>query len=234
MNIAIALAGGTGTRIGGPVPKQFIKVQDKPIMIYALEVFEHSPLIDGIVLVCVESHIQLAREYCEQYGISKVKWIVPGGEDFTHSCINGMKCLQPVCGDKDNVLIVAVDRPFITEKEISDAIRTSTEHGSGIPVRKCALCMFMVGEDRTHSHDYQRENLVQIQSPWTFQYGPFWGALKKYLDGQVPPCENYPVAIYAAVGNEVYFTEGDPRNIKITEKTDIQLMEQMLKEGERV
>ncbi len=230
MNIAIVLAGGTGSRIGAGIPKQFIKVQGKPLLIYSLEVFQSNRNIDYIVLACIESHMQLAMEYCEEYGISKVKYIVPGGEDFTHSCMNGMEALRGKCDREDNVLIVAADRPFISPEEIEEAIELSNEHGSGIPVRKCALCMFMVGEDRSHSSDYQRDNLVQIQSPWTFKYGLFQDALDKYNRGELPPCENYPVAMFAAAGNEVYFAEGDPANIKITEKTDLALMEQMLKE----
>jgi 2-C-methyl-D-erythritol 4-phosphate cytidylyltransferase len=232
MNYAIVLAGGTGSRIGAKVPKQFIEVLGKPMMIYCLEIFEKHKKVDGIVLVCIADYIDLAKKYCEQYGISKILNIIPGGEDFTHSCMNGMDYLRDICGENDNVMVVAADRPFINSQEIDEAIEMTNEHGSGIPVRKCALCMFMVGEDRTHSSDYQRENLVQIQSPWTFRYRGFLDALDKYRRGELPPCENYPVAMYAAAGNEVYFTKGDPRNIKITERTDIALMEQMLKERE--
>ena len=233
MNIAIVLAGGTGSRIGSELPKQFIEVMGKPIMIYCLEIFQKNPLIDQIVLVCLESHIHLAEKYCEQYGITKIDCIIPGGDDFTHSCMNGMEALRSRCNSDDNILIVAADRPFISDAEIEEAVALCDKLGSGIPVRKCSLCMFMVGEDRSHSHDYQRENLVQIQSPWTFKYGLFQDALDRYNAGLLPPCENYPVAMFAAAGNEVYFASGDPRNIKITEKTDIALMEQMLKERER-
>ncbi len=231
MNLAILLAGGTGSRVGASIPKQFIKVLDKPIIVYCLETFEKHSMIDGIVLVCHKDYIQIADRYCKQYEISKILSIIPGGKDFTHSCMNGMDYLRGHCSREDNVLIVAADRPFIASQEIEESINLSSIHGSGIPVRNCSLCMFAVGQDRSHSSDYQRENLVQIQSPWTFKYGLFLDALDQYRAGKLPPCENYPVAMFAAAGNEVYFATGDPRNIKITEKTDIALMEQMLKEG---
>ena len=231
MNIAIVLAGGTGSRVGASIPKQFIEVLGKPLLVYCLEVFEKHKLVDGIVLVCHKDYINLADNYCKQYDISKSLGIVPGGEDFTHSCMNGMDFLRNTCSRDDNVLIVAGDRPFIADQEIEEAIALSNAHGSGIPVRKCPLCMFMVGKDRSHSSDYQRENLVQIQSPWTFKYGLLQDALDQYNAGNLPPCENYPVALFAAAGNEVYFAKGDPRNIKITEKTDFVLMEQMIREG---
>ena len=232
MNVAIVLAGGTGSRIGAKIPKQFVEVLGKPMMVYCLDVFEKHPRVDGIVLVCIKDFIPLAKEICEKYGITKIMNIVPGGEDFTHSCMNGMDHLRDILGENDNVMVVAADRPFINPDEITEAIELTDEHGSGIPVRKCALCMFMVGEDRSHSSDYQRENLVQIQSPWTFRYTRFLDALDKYRRGELPPCENYPVAMFAAAGNEVYFAKGDPDNLKVTEKTDIALMEQMLKERE--
>ena len=232
MNIAIVLAGGTGSRVAARIPKQFIEVLGKPIMIYALEIFEKNPLIDEMVLVCIEQYIPLAQKLCEDYGIGKVRTIVPGGEDFTHSCINGMETLRGRCGSADNVLIVAADRPFIADREIEEAIELCTAHGAAIPARKCALCMFEVGGDRTHSKDYKREKLVQIQSPWTFRYDLFRDALDRWQAGELPPCENYPVAMFAAAGYEVYFAAGDPRNIKVTLKTDIALMEQMLKEGQ--
>ena len=230
MNIAIVLAGGTGSRINAGIPKQFIKVLGKPLMIYTLEIIEKHPMIDEIVLVCIESYIPYAHQLCEEYGISKVGQIVPGGEDFTHSCINGMETLRSRCGNDDHVLIVVANRPFIADREIEEAIELCKLHGVAIPARKCALCMFEVGNDRTHSKDYKRENLVQIQSPWTFRYDLFQDALDRWQKGELPPCENYPVAMFAAAGYEVYFTEGDPQNIKVTEKTDIMLMEQMLRE----
>ena len=232
LNTAIVLAGGIGARVGSPLPKQFIQVLGKPILIYALEAFEQCPLIDDIVLVCVESHMQLAKDYCASFGITKVKTFAPGGADFTESCIHGMEKLRGMRGEEDIVVISSADRPFISQEEIEDSIRVCREHGSGLAARKCALCMFAVGEDPTHSHDYQRERLVQIATPWTFRFGMLLDALDRYTAGTLPPCEAYPPAIFAAAGNEVYFSKAFPRNIKITERADVALMEQMLKERE--
>lgn len=230
MNIAIILAGGVGTRVGAHIPKQFIEVLGKPIMIYTLETFESDPVIDEIIFVCVSSHMDLAKSYCEQYGISKVKKFVSGGSDFTHSCINGMNALRERCASDDIILVTSADRPFISQEEIDDSIAVCQKHGSGIAARKCALCMFMVGDDRTHSNNYQRENLLQTATPWTFKYGPLMNALDRFEAGELPRCESYPPAIFVAAGNEAYFSLAKPGNIKITEKQDIALMEQMLKE----
>ncbi len=233
MNTAIVLAGGIGVRVGAGIPKQFIEVLGKPIMIYTLEVFEEEPLIDEIVFVCVETHMELARSYIKKYGLSKVATYVKGGVDFTHSCINGMSALRNRCAPDDIVVITSADRPFITREEIDDSIAVCREHGSGIAARDCAICMFMVGGDRTHSSNYQRDNLVQIATPWTFRYGPLMEALDRYDAGKLPSCEPYPPAIFTAAGNKAYFSHAKPGNIKITEKTDVALMEQLIKERQR-
>ena len=230
MNIAIVLAGGVGSRVGASLPKQFIKVLGKPIIIYTLEKLQNNMLIDEIICVCVKSHMDLAQQYCAEYGISKVKRFVEGGDDFTHSCINGMKALAGEADPGDVVMITSADRPFVSDEEIDDSIRTTEQYGSGIAARKCALCMFEVGEDRSHSHKYLRESLVQTGTPWSFRYGLLMDALTQFEEGELPGCESYPTAIFVAAGNEAHFSRLNPENFKITEKPDVALMEQILKE----
>ena len=232
MNIAIILAGGIGARVGAGIPKQFIEVLGKPIMIYTLETYQADPMIDEIVLVCVDTHKNLAKQLCEQYGIDKVKSIVSGGPTFVGSCINGMKSLGKRCKPDDVVIVTSADRPFTSMEEIDDSIVVAKEHGSGIAARKCALCMFETGEDKSCSGTYLRNTLVQTATPWSFKYGMLMDALCKFENGELPGCEDYPTAIYVAAGNKAYFSKLFPQNIKITEKPDIALMEQMLKERE--
>ncbi len=231
MNIAIVLAGGVGARIGADIPKQFIKVLDKPIMIYTLEVFQKSSQIDKIVLVCVKSHIDLAKKYCEEYNISKITGYVEGGDEFVDSCINGMNSLARECEADDIVLITSADRPFISKEEIKDSIRVCQKYGSGIAARRCSLCMFKVEQGADCSSEYLRNELMQTATPWTFKYAKLKEALDLYKNNSLTDCESYPVAIYAAAGNKVYFSESKPENIKITQKYDIALMEQLLISG---
>ncbi len=233
MNIAIVLAGGVGTRVGAGIPKQFIKVLGKPIMIYTLETYQADPLVDEIVLVCVDTHKDQAKQLCKQYGIDKITATVSGGPTFVASCINGMKSLSGKCKSDDIVVVTSADRPFTSREEIEDSILVAKEQGSGIAARKCALCMFEVGEDKSCSDTYLRDTLVQTATPWSFKYGPFMDALSRFENGEFPGCEAYPTAIYVAAGHRAYFSKSFPQNIKITEKPDIALMEQMLIEREK-
>ncbi len=229
MNIALVLAGGTGSRVGSELPKQFIEVAGKPIMAYTLETVQADPWIDEIVLVCIAQYLELGRQICERYHITKVRSIVPGGCDFVHSCLNGMNSLRNRCSEDDVLVIVSADRPFLSTEEIHDAISVCERYGSGVAARKCSLCMFMVGEDKTHSSNYQRESLMQTVTPWVFRFWPLMKAMDQYETGMLPKCEAYPLAIYAAAGYELYFSKALPENFKITEQQDILLMEMVIK-----
>ncbi len=228
MNIAIVLAGGVGARVGSEIPKQFIKIFEKPIMIYTLETFEKCSIIDKIILVCIGSHIDLAKQYCYEHNITKVSNFIEGGKEFVNSCMNGMNSLRNKCENDDIVIITSADRPFLSQEEIEDAIRVCEKKGSGVAARPCSLCMFKVGNDRTGSSEYLRNNLMQTATPWAFRYGSLLSALDLFKDNKLPNCEPYPIAIYAAAGNTIYFSKAKAENIKITEPYDIALMEQMI------
>ena len=228
MNIALILAGGVGTRFGAEIPKQFIKVKGKPILIYCLESFENDSSIDEIVLVCVESYIGLAKELCEKYGIKKLKMVVPGGASFLESCMKGMEKIGTYAALDDIVVITSADRPMISAEEIDDSIDKAVKYGSGIAAKPCALCMFETTDDRSCSSSYKRDNLMQAATPWSFKYGLLEDALNQYVSGNLKECESYPTAIYVAAGYKVYFSVAKSENMKITEKKDIVLFEQMI------
>ena len=90
MNIALIIAGGRGMRMGQEIPKQFLTVEDKPVIAYTMEAFEKHPDIDVIAVVCVEGWDSILAAYARQYGISKLRHIVPGGENGQASIRNGV------------------------------------------------------------------------------------------------------------------------------------------------
>ena len=227
---AIVLAGGVGQRVGAGIPKQFIPVLGKPMMVYALETFQKCDSIDEIILVCVKSHIEQAKSICNQYNIDKITAYVEGGAEFVDSCINGVDCLTDKAVTGSIAVISSADRPFMSEEELIDAITTCQKYGSGVAARRCSLCMFRVNNHQNHSSSYMRDELVQTATPWAFDYHKLKESLIRYESGDLPPCESYPVAIYAAAGHEIYFSKAFARNIKITEKQDVALMEHMLLE----
>ena len=113
MNIAIILAGGIGSRVGADIPKQFILVFGKPVLVYTIEKFQNNKNIDAIEVVCLESYLSVVEEYRKQYNLSKIKWITEGGSTFSQSVMNGVNNLKGKLSDDDIVVIHFGASPFV-------------------------------------------------------------------------------------------------------------------------
>ena len=112
MNIAIIIAGGVGNRMGQSIPKQFINVYDKPILMYTLDGFEKHPMVDAIEVVCIEGWENVVWSYAKQYNITKLKWIVKGGASGQESIRNGVFNLEDKCSKDDVIIIHDGKRPM--------------------------------------------------------------------------------------------------------------------------
>ena len=130
MNIAIILAGGTGTRVGYNKPKQFIIVEGKPIIAYTIEIYQQHPEIDAIEIVIHKDYKNYIEEIISKYKYNKVKWIVNGGNSFQESVINGLNGLKNYAKDKDVVLIHYGASPFTSQDIISDNLKVCEEKGN--------------------------------------------------------------------------------------------------------
>ena len=122
MNVALIIAGGVGKRMKQDIPKQFILVNDKPVLLYTLESFENHPVIDAIMVVCLNGWQQILAGYAKKYNITKLQWIVTGGETAQESIRNGVEALKDVCGEEDTVIIHDGIRPIIDDLVLSDVI----------------------------------------------------------------------------------------------------------------
>jgi 2-C-methyl-D-erythritol 4-phosphate cytidylyltransferase len=134
MNIAVIFAGGVGRRMHTlSRPKQFLEYQGKPIIIYTLELFDNHPMIDGIVVACVEDWVPFLKKMLKKFEINKVKKIVSGGETGQDSIFNGLEAAEEITdGQNDIVLIHDGVRPLITEQTITDNIDMVQKEGSCI------------------------------------------------------------------------------------------------------
>ena len=119
MNIALLTAGGTGNRMGQDIPKQFMPIDNKPVIIYTMESFQRHPEIDGICVVCLKGWEVVLQSYANQYNISKLKWIFDGAENNQGSIYNGIVGLKEAgCSDEDIVLVQDGVRPLVSKKII--------------------------------------------------------------------------------------------------------------------
>ena len=135
MNIALVFAGGTGQRMNtASKPKQFLELHGKPILAYTLEVFDKHPLINGIIVVCLQEWIPVCRKMIEHFHIDKVEKIVPGGVTGQESIFNGLKAAVKLYSENSIVLIHDGVRPLINESVISYNIECVKRNGNAITV----------------------------------------------------------------------------------------------------
>ena len=132
MNIAVIIAGGSGHRMGQDIPKQFINVYDKPVLIYTLESFQRHPMVDAIEVVCIEGWENVVWSYAKQYNITKLKWIVKGGASGQESIRNGVYNLEGKCNLDDTIIIHDGIRPLVDAEVLTDVICKGQKYGAAV------------------------------------------------------------------------------------------------------
>ena len=145
-NIALIIAGGAGNRMHQDIPKQFLTVNEKPVIVYTLEAFQEHPEIDAIAVVCIEGWDQVLRAYARQFNITKLEYVVPGGKNGQDSIRNGIMELEKHYDPDDIVLIHDAIRPMVSAEIISDNIRVAREKGNAVTVIPCAEAMLQTDD----------------------------------------------------------------------------------------
>lgn len=222
MNIGLIIAGGKGVRMGNVIPKQFIMVNNKPVIAYTLEAFQRHPAIDAIAVVCIEGWEDILASYAEQYGITKLKHIVPGGSVGQESIKKGLDELAKYYDDDAIVLIHDAIRPMISEDVISDCIAQTVKYGNAITVIPCQEAMLQTDDLISSTAAYPRDHLKRTQTPQGFRLG---GILKVHAKAKEMGITNSVASctLMTEVGETVYFSAGSERNIKLTTPEDIEI-----------
>lgn len=227
MNIALIIAGGRGMRMGQEIPKQFLTVADKPVIAYTMEAFQKHPDVDVIAVVCVEGWDSILAAYARQYGITKLKHIIPGGQNGQGSIRNGVFELEKHYSPDDLVLVHDAIRPMVSQDIISGCIATAREHGSAIVTIPCQEAMLET-EDQISTHSaYPREKLKRTQTPQGFALGRLADAhrraLEKGITNSVASC-----TMMVELGETIYFCAGSEKNIKLTTPDDMEIFKALL------
>ncbi len=227
MNIALLTAAGTGTRTFQDIPKQFIHVENKPIIIYTLEAFQKHPSIDAIIVVGLEGWIDILWAYAKQFNITKLKWIVKGGNTGQESIHNGLMKLSENCGKTDVVLIHDGNRPMVSQDIITDALIKYKQYGCAISAIPCTEAVFESEDGVESEHTIPREKLYRTQTPHVY-------SLEKLLwaheQARIKDIKNTAAAcsLMNALGEKIYFSLGSEKNIKITTVEDIEIFKALL------
>lgn len=226
---AIIVAGGVGKRVGADIPKQFIKIYDKPILIYTLEDFSKNKNIDNIVIVCIESWIDELEKYLSFYDIKKVLKIVPGGNTVQESIYNGVLSLENVAKSGDIVIIHDGIRPVVDEQVIEDVISVARKYGAAATSLPYNEQIFLKDNELSTIKYIPRETLMRVSTPQAYEYTSLNKAYKKAFNEKIGIYgSSYTNTMWVELGNRLYFAKGSDKNIKITTKDDIKLFKAFL------
>ncbi len=228
-NIGLIIAGVMSTRMHHAIPKQFMTVFDKPVIAYTMEKFEKHPSIDIIAVVCLNGWENILESYAKQYGITKLKHIIPAGKVGQESIKNGIFELEKHYKPDDLVLIHDGNRPMLPRDVISDCIAVAKEKGNAIACIPCQEAMLETEDGISSNKSYPREKLKRTQTPHGFFLKDLIAMHKKAqelnITNSVASC-----TLKIELGGEIYFSTGSEKNLKITTQDDIDIFKAILKQ----
>ena len=230
MNIAVIIAGGKGSRMGQEIPKQFLNVYDKPVIIYTLESFQRHEAIDGIAVVCLEGWSEMLWAYAKQFNIDKLRWVVGSGETAQESIRNGVFALREVCGAEDIVVIHDGIRPMVEDFVLTDVLEKCREHGNAVTSLPYNEQIFVSGDGISTTQYIPRDTLRRVSTPQAYRYGKLlWAYEKAFSEGIGIQAATYANTLMADLGERLYFAAGSDKNIKLTTRDDFELFKTYMK-----
>ena len=236
MNIVIIFAGGTGQRMNTrTVPKQFLELHGKPIIVYTIEQFQQHPLIDGIVVVMLENWIDHFKGLVKRYCLDKIAAVVPGGDSGQASIYNGLKKASELYTPDSTVLIHDGVRPLIDEKTITSAIECVKEHGSAITVSPAIETITLEDSSGKIGQIIDRSKCKLAKAPQCFVLDDILSAHEKAIsEGKNDFIDSASLMQYC--GYDLYTVECSPENIKITTPSDFYIFRAIVdaKEGSQI
>jgi 2-C-methyl-D-erythritol 4-phosphate cytidylyltransferase len=221
MNVALIFAGGSGTRMNSiSKPKQFLQLHGKEIIIHTIENFEKHSEIDGIIVVCIEPWMEFMKTLLEKHGITKVKWLVSGGDTGQESRYKGLCALKNNIPDDSIVLIHDGVRPLITSKLISDCIGSVKKYGNAITITPVIETIVSIDEESGKINNITNRNeCFHAKAPQCFKFCDLWEIHQQALtDGITNSIDS--ASLLMQYGYDLYTVSGDYENIKITTPSD--------------
>ena len=236
MNIAIVFAGGSGVRMGSGIPKQFLEINGKPIIVYTLQLFQYHDKIDKIYLSVLEQYIPYMNMLIEEYHLQKVAQVVPGGETAQDSIYHALKTAESENPQDSIVLIHDGVRPFVSYEVISNNIESVKKHGNGITCTPCYETIMISSDGASVGQVPYRKETFAAQAPQSFYLKDIIAAhdvvrgLPTRYENMVDAC-----TIIRSQGMEAHMVMGNRGNIKVTTPEDVYIFRGLLqyKENEQ-
>lgn len=228
MIIALLTAAGTGNRMGQDIPKQFMHVENKPVIIHTMEAFQRHPSVDAIMVVTLSAWMEVLKAYAGQFNIKKLKWVVPGGTTGQESIYNGVMALKDELSEDDIVIVHDGNRCMVSDEIISNSIATFYTRGSAVAAIPCVEAVFRSSDNgKSSAVSIPREQLYRTQTPHTYTLGKLlWAheeAAKKGITNAAASC-----TLMQELGETIYFSKGSEENLKITTIEDMMIFKALL------
>ncbi|MBQ5951078.1 MAG: 2-C-methyl-D-erythritol 4-phosphate cytidylyltransferase [Lachnospiraceae bacterium] len=228
MVVALLTAAGTGSRMGQDIPKQFMHVENKPLIIHTMEAFQNHPSVDAIIVVTLPEWGAVLRAYASQFNITKLRWVVPGGATGQESIRKGLLALADELSPEDIVMVHDGNRCLVSSEIISDSLATFHVHGSAVAAIPCVEAVFRSSDEgKTSTISVPREQLFRTQTPHTYTLGKLlWAhkeAEKQGITNTAASC-----TLMQKLGETVYFSKGSETNLKITTIDDMLIFKALL------
>lgn len=230
MNIALIIAGGVGNRMNQDIPKQFLNVFDKPVIIYTLEGFQRHPEIDAIEVVCLDGWSEVLRAYAKQFNIGKLRWVTPSGGSAQESIRNGVFALKDACAKDDIVVIHDGIRPMVEDFVLSDVLIKCKEYGNAVTSLPYNEQIFVADDAETTTRYIPRDTLRRVSTPQAYRYEKLlWAYEKAFSEGVGIQASTYANTLMVDLGERLHFAAGSDKNIKLTTKDDLELFKCYIK-----
>lgn len=230
MNIGLLIAGGSGNRMGQDIPKQFMHVDGAPIIVHTMLCFQRHPDIEALAVVCLKGWETVLQSYANQFNVTKLKWIFPGGESGMESIHNGIYGLKEAgCEGEDLVLIHDAVRPLLSQEIISSNIATCKAYGYAITGIKCREAILESSDGFSSTTSIPRDTLIRTQTPQTFRLKNIINvheiARRKGIFDSVSSCT---LVAELKEGLEMHIVPGSEKNIKITTVEDLEILKALM------
>ena len=227
-NIAIILAGGSGSRFGADMPKQFLQVAGKMIIEHTIDAFERHPMIDVIAIVSRADYMEEMREMVKKDGYVKVTHVLQGGKERYHS---SLAAIEAFTDDDDNLLIHDGVRPLVSERIITDCVKALAEYEAVDVAVPTTDTIIELNEDGSIARIPQRRLLRNAQTPQCFRRRVIAGAFRLALqDPDFFPTDDCSIVLKYMPEVAIKVVDGEPSNIKVTYKSDLETVERRLKD----
>lgn len=228
MNIAVLLAGGVDPNFRMDIPKQFVNVYNRPIIVYTLEKFQKHPEIDAIMVACLSGWENMVSAYAKQFDIDKLQWVIAGGNSGQDTSRIAANKLMESCSKEDIIIIHDAIRPMVSDEIISDSIYTCKKKGMGVAAVTSMDNVMMTDDGITGRVTISRYAFRRIQTPQTYRLGDLYQAHEEAWTKNIRG-ENDTNNMMSRLGRRVTLSKGSDTNLKINTVEDVEMFKALYK-----